>query len=77
MEALSQPPTRSNFKPFLPVLCAPTAVAYKTADVKHTHCFPTQSYMKQTQHLHDHSSVGNLVHVLLLGAVLLTNQPLS
>ena len=80
MEVLSQPPTRSNFEPFLPVimLCAPTAVAYKTADVlQKLHCFLTQIYTQQTQHLHDRSSVSKLVHVLLLGAVLLTNQPLS
>ena len=53
-------------------------MAYNIADVpQRLHCFPTQMYTQRTQHLHDRSSMGNLVPVLLSGAVLLTYQPLS
>ena len=53
-------------------------MAYNTADVpQRLYWFPTQMYTQHTQHLHDRSSMCNLVPVLLSGAVLLTSQPLS
>jgi len=70
----------SNFKSFSLSWCCVhhTASAYNTAGFpQRLHCFPIQIYRQQTQHLHDCSSVGNLVPVLLSGAVLLTSQPLS